>query len=84
MARKLSDELKEGDAVAVALRGGAGWVSGSVVWVRDEQLLMKHADAALSSETPYVLIDLGEITGIALPREVEPTPKPASSPGFLR
>ena len=84
MARKLSDELKEGDAVAVALRGGAGWVSGTVVWVRDEQLLIKHSDSGLSNETPYILIDLGEITGIALPREVEPTPKPVGSPGFLR
>lgn len=84
MARKLSDELNEGDAVSIALRGGAGWVSGSVVWVRDEQMLIKHDDASLSSTTPFVLVDLSEITGIALPREVEPTPKVAKSPGFQR
>ncbi len=84
MPRKLSEELKENDRVAVALRGGAGWVGGTVVWIHDEQLLLKHEDSTLGSETPYVLIDLGEITGIAVPRALEPPVKPAAGTGFLR
>lgn len=84
MARKLSDELKEGDPVSIALRGGAGWLSGTVVWVHEDQMLIKHNDAALRVETPYVLVDLSEITGIALPREVDATAKSAGTPGFLR
>jgi hypothetical protein len=84
MARKLSEELKDGDNVSVALRGGAGWVRGTIVWIRDEQMLIKHADPSLGDDVPYVLIDLSEITGIALPREIEPLSKQAKSPGFLR
>jgi hypothetical protein len=84
MARKLSEELKDGDNVSVALRGGAGWVRGTIVWIRDEQMLIKHADPALGDDVPFVLIDLSEITGIALPRDIEPVGKPPKSPGFLR
>lgn len=84
MPRKLSDELKEGDVVSVALRGGVGWVRGTIVWVREQQLLMKHDNPSLGDQTPYVLVDLSEISGIALPREVEPLQEPAKSPGFLR
>ena len=84
MARKLSEEINEGDPVAVALRGGAGWVSGVVVWIRDEQMLIQHKDMALAADTPYVLIDLSEITGLAIPRQIEAPPKPASTPGFMR
>ena len=84
MARKLSEEINEGDPVAVALRGGAGWVSGVVVWIHDDQMLIQHKDMALGAETPYVLIDLSEITGLALPRQIESPPKPSSTPGFMR
>jgi hypothetical protein len=84
MARKLSEELQEGDPVAVALRGGAGWVTGRVVWIREEQMLIKHNDIGLQTETPFVLVDLSEITGIALPREVPADPKHTATPGFLR
>ena len=84
MARKLSEELKDGDAVSVALRGGAGWVRGTIVWIREQQMLIKHADPSLGDETPYVLVDLSEITGIALPREIEPLDEHAKTPGFLR
>lgn len=84
MARKLSEELKEGDAIAVALRGGAGWVHGTVTWIRDEQMLIKHTDGSLGPNTPYVLVDLSEITGLAVPREIEPPEKHAKTPGFLR
>lgn len=84
MPRKLSEELRENDHIAVALRGGAGWVAGTIVWIRDEQMLVKHAESALGSDTPYVLIDLGEITGVAIPREIEPPVKPSASTGFLR
>ena len=84
MSRKLMEELKEGDAVSVALRGGAGWVRGSVVWIRDEQMLIRHADPALGPDVPFVLVDLSEITGIALPREVEKIDAHNKTPGFLR
>jgi hypothetical protein len=84
MARKLSEELKDGDKVSIALRGGAGWVRGTVVWIREEQMLIKHADPALGDEVPYVLIDLSQITGLALPREIEPVTNTAKLPGFLR
>jgi hypothetical protein len=84
MSRKLSDELKEGDAVSVALRGGAGWVRGTVVWIREQQMLLKHSDPALGAEVPFVLVDLGEITGLAVPREIDPLNEPSKSPGFLR
>ena len=84
MARKLSEELKEGDAVSVALRGGAGWVRGTVAWIREQQMLIKHADRSLGAETPYVLVDLTEISGIALPREIGPLDEHAKTPGFLR
>jgi hypothetical protein len=84
MARKLSEELKDGDAVSVALRGGAGWLKGTIVWIREQQMLLKHGDPALGNDTPYVLVDLSEITGIALPREIEPLDEHAKTPGFLR
>ncbi|MCA1834372.1 MAG: hypothetical protein ABR548_08675 [Actinomycetota bacterium] len=84
MARKLSEEIHEGDPVSIALRGGAGWLTGVVVWVHDEQMLIQHKDMALQADTPYVLIDLREITGIALPRQIEPPAKPSTSPGFMR
>lgn len=84
MPRKLSEELKEGDHVSVALRGGAGWVRGAIVWIRDEQMLLKHADPSLGDDVPYVLIDLSEISGLAVPREIEPLSKQAKTPGFLR
>lgn len=84
MARKLSDDLQPGDPVRVALRGGAGWLSGTVVWIHESSVLLKHNDPALDEKTPYVLIDISEVTGLALPREIEPPSKSASQPGFLR
>lgn len=84
MAHKLSDDVKQGDPVRVALRGGAGWLSGTVVWIHESSMLLQHTDASLDDKTPYVLVDLSEVTGLALPREIDPPSKTATAPGFLR
>jgi hypothetical protein len=84
MGRKLSDDLHEGDPVAVALRGGAGWVTGTVVWIHESQMLVRHDDSSLDAKTPFVLIDLSEITGLGLPREIEPETRSTFATGFGR
>lgn len=44
MERKLLDQLQDGDAISVALRGGAGWIHGEIVWRRDDAMLLKFTE----------------------------------------
>ena len=82
MDRKLLDQLQDSDAVSVALRGGAGWIHGQIVWRREDVMLLRVAEGSLPDSTPYVLIFLGEITALAVPREFEPpVPEPRKA-GF--
>lgn len=82
MDRKLLDQLQDSDAVSVALRGGAGWVHGQIVWRREDVMLVKVTEGSLPDETPYALIFLGEITALAVPREFEPPVPEARKTGF--
>lgn len=82
MDRKLLDQLQDSDAVSVALRGGAGWVHGQIVWRREDVMLVKVTEGSLPDATPYALIFLGEITALAVPRAFEPpVPEPRKT-GF--
>jgi hypothetical protein len=82
MERKLLDQLQDGDPIAVALRGGAGWITGTVVWRREDVMLLKATGGELPAATPYVIVFLGDVTAVAVPNEVEaPTPEPRR-PGF--
>jgi len=82
MDRKLLDQLQDGDAVSVALRGGAGWIHGQIVWRREDVMLLKVTEGSLPDATPYAIIFLGEITALAVPREFEPpVPEPRKA-GF--
>jgi hypothetical protein len=77
MERNLIDQIADGDSIAVALRGGSGWVHGEVVWRRDEVLLIKVSEGSLPPATPYVLVFLSDVTALAVPRELDPpTPEP--------
>jgi hypothetical protein len=77
MDRKLLDQLQDGDAVSVALRGGAGWIHGEIAWRREDVMLLKVTEGSLPSTTPYAVIFLAEVTALAVPREIEPpTPEP--------
>jgi hypothetical protein len=82
MERKLLDQLQDGDPIAVALRGGAGWIRGTIVWRRDDVLLLKATGGEVGADTPYVLVFTLDVSAVALAREVEaPTPEPRR-PGF--
>jgi hypothetical protein len=82
MERKLLDQLQDGDPIAVALRGGAGWIKGTVIWRREDVMLLRATGGDLPAETPFVLIFLLDVTAVAIPREVDaPTPEPRR-PGF--
>ncbi|HEX9695542.1 MAG TPA: hypothetical protein VGB64_04420 [Actinomycetota bacterium] len=83
MEKSILENLKEGDAVSVALRGGAGWVHGSLAWRRDGMMLLQAADDSVRKETPYVLILLDDVSAIAVPDKVDP-PSDSRSPGFNR
>lgn len=83
MEKSILENLKEGDAVSVALRGGAGWVHGSMLWRRDGMMLIESADDAVRKETPFVLILLDEVSAVAIPSKVDP-PGGGRSPGFNR
>jgi hypothetical protein len=82
MDRKLLDQLKDADSISVALRGGAGWIHGSIVWRREDVMLMKVTQGLLPEGTPFVLVFLGDVSALAVPRELEPpTPEPRQT-GF--
>jgi hypothetical protein len=82
MDRKLLDQLQDGDAVSVALRGGAGWIHGEIVWRREDVMLLKVTEGSLPEATPYALIFLGEVTALAVPREFEPPAPEPRKTGF--
>ena len=82
MDKKLLDQLQDGEPISVALRGGAGWINGSIAWRREDVMLMKVTEGALPTATPFVLVFLGDVTALAVPRELEPpTPEPRQA-GF--
>jgi hypothetical protein len=82
MDKKLLDQLQDGDNLSVALRGGAGWIHGSIAWRREDVMLMRVAEGSLPPATPFVLVFLGDVTALAVPRELEPpTPEPRQA-GF--
>ena len=84
MEKKLLDQLADGDPIAVALRGGAGWLHGTIVWRREDAVLLKVSEGSLPAATPYALVLLGDVSALAVPRELEPaTPEPRST-GFMR
>ena len=84
MDKKLLDQLNDGDEISVALRGGAGWLSGSIVWRREDVVFLKVAEGGGPASTPYALVLLGDVSAIGVPRELEPaTPEPRSA-GFMR
>lgn len=82
MDRKLLDQLQDNDPVSVALRGGAGWIHGTIVWRREDVMLLKVTEGTLPDATPYTLIFLGEITALAVPREFEPPMPEPRKTGF--
>jgi hypothetical protein len=82
MDKKLMDQMQDGDAISVALRGGAGWIHGQVVWRRDDVMLLKVAEGSLPDATPYAIVFLGEITALAVPREFEPPGPEPRKAGF--
>ena len=82
MERKLLDQLQDGDAISVALRGGAGWIHGQIVWRREDVMLLKVTEGSLPPATPYALIFFSDVSALAVPREIEPpTPEPRQT-GF--
>lgn len=84
MEKSLLENLKEGDPVSVALRGGAGWLHGSLVWRKEGVMLLEAAGDEVRKETPFVLVLLGEITAIALPGKIDPPGMDTRTPGFMR
>lgn len=85
MDKKLLDQLKDGDEISVALRGGAGWLHGAIVWRREDVVLLKVAEGTGAGAPPYALVFLGEISALGVPRELEPsTPEGARQTGFMR
>ena len=84
MDKKLLDQLKDGDEISVALRGGAGWLSGAIVWRRDDALFLKVAEGAGAATPPYALVLLGDISAIGVPRELEPSTPEVRATGFMR
>jgi hypothetical protein len=83
MERRLLDQLADGDPISVALRGGAGWIHGTLVWRREDVILLKVDAGALRPETPYALVFLADVSAIGVPRELTP-PSPEPRPaGFI-
>jgi hypothetical protein len=84
MERKLLDQLKDGDEISVALRGGAGWLQGAIVWRREDVVMLKVAEGSGPGSPPYALVFLGEVSALGVPRELEPPTPEARSTGFMR
>lgn len=84
MERKLLDQLKDGDEISVALRGGAGWLSGAIVWRREDVVMLKVSEGAGVTSPPYALVFLGEISALGVPREFEPPTPETRATGFMR
>ena len=83
MEKKLLDQLSDGDPISVALRGGAGWIHGTIVWRREDVVLLKAIDG-LPKDTPYAVIFLSEVSAVGVPRELEPATPEQRQPGFMR
>lgn len=82
MDRKLLDQLQDGDPLSVALRGGAGWIHGTIAWRREDVMMLKVTEGTLPKETPYALIFFGDVSALAVPREIEPPTPEARHTGF--
>ena len=82
MERKLLDQLQDGDAISVALRGGAGWIHGEIVWRREDVMLLRVAEGSLPAATPYALIFFNDVSALAVPREFEPPAPEPRQTGF--
>ena len=83
MEKSMLEILKEGDAVSVALRGGAGWVHGALVWRREGMMLLDVSNDSVLKATPFVVVLLADVSAIALPSKVDP-PGEGRAPGFNR
>lgn len=84
MDRNLLDQLKDGDEVSIALRGGAGWLQGAIVWRREDAVLLKVTEGAGGAASPYALVFLSEISALGVPRELEPPTPESRATGFMR
>lgn len=84
MEKSLLESFKPGDPISVALRGGAGWVHGSLVWRKESIMLLESADPAVRPETPYVIVLLGDVSAIAIPARVDEPGTETRTPGFMR
>ena len=84
MEKKLLDQLADGDDISVALRGGAGWLHGSIVWRRDDVVMLRVTEGTIRPETPFAIVLLGDVSAIALPHELEPPTPEARATGFMR
>ena len=84
MEKKLLDQLKDGDEISVALRGGAGWLSGAIVWRRDDVVMLKVAEGSGPTAPPYALVFLGGVSAVGVPRELEPPTPEDRQTGFMR
>ncbi len=84
MDKKLLDQLSDGDAVSVALRGGAGWIDGSIVWRREDVMLLKLAEGSARPNTSYALVFLGDVSALAVSHELAPVSPEPRVTGFAR
>jgi hypothetical protein len=82
--KDLLEGLKEGDPVSVALRGGAGWVHGTLLWRKEGVMLLESNDPQIRPETPYTLVTLSDVSAVAIPRKLDEPGTGSRSPGFLR
>jgi hypothetical protein len=82
MERKLMDQIHDGDPISIALRGGAGWVHGEIVWHRDDAILLKVTEGGLPAATPYALIFIADVSAIAVPRPLDPPAPEPRRAGF--
>ncbi|MGH2725930.1 MAG: hypothetical protein ACRDKS_03035 [Actinomycetota bacterium] len=84
MDKKLLDQLKDGDEISVALRGGAGWLSGAIVWRREDVVMLKVSEGSGAAAPPYALVFLGGVSAVGVPRELEPSTPEDRPTGFMR
>ena len=82
MDKKLLDQLQDDDPLAVALRGGAGWIHGQITWRRDDVMLLKVTEGSLPAATPFALIFFGDVSALGVPREFEPPTPETRQTGF--
>ncbi len=83
MDKKLLDQLNDGDEISVALRGGAGWLQGSIAWRREDVVMLKVSAGSDPSAPPFALVFLGGISALGVPRELEPPTPEERQAGFM-